>query len=96
MKKYLIACAVALTMIAGCTSVPKTVVIDNTKIVVIKPHKSLFNCPQLGAFPDYKTLTNKQVADIIAKLYKYHKICSINIKQIEKFIEQAEINNKKG
>lgn len=87
MKPIIVITLVAL--LSACTTT-KSVIVDDSRVVVIAPPKSLFNCPQVGVIPDPKTLTNKQVADFITKLYKYHKTCGINMKQIEKFVEEAK------
>lgn len=88
MKPIVIIVAACLAL-AACTTT-KTVPLDKSKIIVIDPPKVLFNCPQLGEIPDPKTLTNKKVAEFIAKLYKYNKVCKINMDKIEKYIEEAK------
>lgn len=73
--------------LAGCNTT-RTITVTDT--VVVKPPQTLFNCPQIGPVPNPETLTNQEVADFIAKLYRYNKICGINMTQIEKYVADAE------
>lgn len=92
MNKIVIALA-AMLCIAGCTTT-RTIVNDQSEFVVVRPPSSLFNCPQIGKIPNPATLTNKQVAEFIEKLYKYNKVCKINMDQIRAFIDAAEAKYK--
>lgn len=89
MKALLVVPLILLLAVSGCQNEPK-VVFKEGKVIVIDPPKNLFNCPQLGKIPNPETLTNKQVAEFIEKLYKYHKTCGINMNKIQKYIEQAK------
>jgi hypothetical protein len=65
-----------------------------TKIEVIEPPKSLYNCPQIKTIPDPETLTNQEVADFISLLYQHNKTCGISLDKIEAFVERAKVLNK--
>ncbi|PCJ96744.1 MAG: hypothetical protein COA52_00625 [Hyphomicrobiales bacterium] len=67
---------------------------SETNSVIVTPPNNLYNCPQLRRIPNPETLTNQQVADTIGKLYKYNKICKINMNNIKKFVNEAKILNK--
>lgn len=73
--------------LVGCQTTERVSAINT---VVISPPATLFNCPQLGKLPNPDTLTNQEVADVISKLYRYNKICKINMTEIQKFVESAE------
>lgn len=87
--KYIAALVLLLTL-GGCmtSKVEPPVVINRT--IVISPPETLFNCPQIGKLPNWETLTNQQLADLIEKLYRYNKICKINMNAIEEYVAKAQ------
>ena len=85
MKNVLIIVFISIFLV-GCNSTKRISAINTT---VITPPATLYNCPQLGKLPNPETLTNQEVADVISKLYRYNKICKINMDQIQKFVEAA-------
>jgi len=95
MKSIIIAVTVCLAL-SGCMT-PKTVVVDDSKFIVIVPPKTLMNCPQVGKAPNPETLTNKQIADYISKLRRYSQECKINMDAIERYVAkmQKEFEGKK-
>ncbi len=87
--KALVAIILTLPLAAGCTTT-KSVVLDQSRVVVITVPKNLLDCPQIGKLPNPETLTNKQVAQVIEKLYRYNRTCGINMQQIQDYIEKAK------
>jgi hypothetical protein len=85
--KYLML-ILSVIVLSACQSASRNLPAIDT--VVITPPSTLYNCPQLGKLPDPETLTNQQVADVIEKLYRYNKICGINMNEIRKFVEKAK------
>lgn len=79
-------------ILIGCQSSAKIQIVEQTKIVI--PPEELFQCPELKNYPNPKTLTNYQVAQIIAKLAKNNSICRNNIEAIENYLIQARENAK--
>lgn len=94
MKSVIVAMILSL-LVAACSNTRLTQTLDQTTVTVVNPPKSLYNCPQVGKIPDPETLTNQEVADFIEKLYRYQKICKINIEKIRQYVERANrIHNK--
>lgn len=89
--KAIVIAVVAAVLLAGCQSTPK-VNIQNDRFIVIEPPTALLKCPVAGPVPKFDTLTNKQVADYIDKLYKARNVCAINIQQIKAYIAKAKAN----
>ena len=92
MKSIIVATMVSLLMLsAGCTSTKREVV-TQTKYVVIKPPKALFDaCPAAPKPPKSETLTNQQVISYINTLYKSLQKCNISMQQIQKFVRDSEV-----
>lgn len=88
--KLLITSLIALSLIAGCTTTKAPVYIDKSELVIIEPPKSLYNCPLPPKPPRADTLTNRQVVEYIDKVYSALVKCGINMRQIEKFVEDAK------
>lgn len=74
--------------ITGCQTTKNPVI--KTQIVVVEPPANLFSCPQIkkSDIPDPNTATNRQVVEFINKLYKYNKICGINMNSIQTYISK--------
>ena len=75
-----------MPLIAACT--PK-VRFTPMQTVIVKPPESLYNCPGT-TIPQIKRMTNQQVADLIAKLYRNNERCVISIRNIRAYINKAE------
>jgi hypothetical protein len=56
----------------------------------------MYHCPVLKEFPDWKTLTDAQVAKTVVTLYKNNLTCKSSIESIRKFLKDADAINKKG
>jgi hypothetical protein len=64
--------------------------------MVVHPADAMYHCPVLKEFPDWKTLTDAQVAKTIVTLYKNNITCKSSIESIRKFLKDADAINKKG
>ena len=85
MKKYILILALLL---AGCN---ETQTISTYKYMVLKPDEAMYNCPVLKQFPNWKTLTDSQVAKVIIQLQKNNLTCKSSVESIRKFLEEAKV-----
>lgn len=92
MKKIIIAIGLGL-FLAGCN---ETQIVQTTKYMVVHPDEAMYYCPVLKEFPDWKTLTEKQVAQTVVKLYKNNLTCKSSIESIRKFLNDSDVIVKKG
>ncbi len=89
MKKILlIAAALGL---AACNPNDPASLITTYKYVVVHPAEAMYECPVLKNFPKWQTLTDAQVARVIAELYKNNITCKSSIESIRKFLADAEV-----
>lgn len=65
-------------------------VVTKEKLVPIVPDDSMYICPVVKAFPDTKTLTDIQVARLIAQLYNNNMTCKNSMESIKKYVSQAK------
>jgi hypothetical protein len=72
-------------LLAGCVSAPLT----SERHVVVAPPEDLYNC-QLVNFPDYRTLTDKQVARLITDLHRANVTCKTSLDAVKAYIEKAK------
>ena len=91
MKKVILLFPLLLT---ACASQPMTI---STKLIVVTPPNSMYNCPIVTQFPDYKTLDDIKVARLIIKLYRNNKECKYSLNSIKKYLNKESdiINNSK-
>ena len=90
MKKIFLLFALFL---AGCNQ-PQ--VITTYKYLVINPDEAMYYCPVLKQFPDWKTLTDAQVAKTLVQLHKNNLTCKSSIESIRKFLKDADMKVKEG
>jgi hypothetical protein len=90
MKKLLL---LSSLLLAGCN---ETEVVRSYKYMVVHPDEAMYNCPVLKQFPDWKTLTDAQVAKTVVTLYKNNLTCKSSIESIRKFLNEADAITKKG
>ncbi len=89
MKKILlIAAALGL---AACNPNDPASLLTTYKYVVVHPAEAMFTCPLLKQFPRWQTLTESEVARIIATLYKNNVTCKSSIESIRKFLDDAQV-----
>jgi len=90
MKKYIILLAL---LVAGCN---EQQVVQTTKWMVVHPDEAMYYCPVLKQFPDWKNLTDSQVAKLIIQLHKNNITCKSSIDTIKTFLNNADDTIKKG
>lgn len=86
MKKLVLLFALLL---AGCNE-PQQIV-TSYRYLVVHPDEAMYNCPVLKQFPDWKTLTDAQVAKVIVQLHKNNITCKSSIESIRKFLNEADV-----
>lgn len=90
MKKYIIILAL---LVSGCN---ETQVIQTKKWMVVHPSEAMYHCPVLKQFPDWRTLTDSQVAKLVVQLQKNNITCKSSIESIRKFLKDSDVIIKKG
>jgi hypothetical protein len=79
--------------VAACN---ETQIVQTTKYLVVHPDEAMYHCPVLKQFPEWKTLTDKEVAKTVLTLYKNNITCKSSIESIRKFINDSDVIVKKG
>jgi hypothetical protein len=82
-----IAAVLAMLMLAGCNT--PTAYLVTTKFIAIEIPPDLYQC-QVTAIPDYKTLTDRQVAKLLTALYRDNVTCKTSMDAIKKYVEDAK------
>jgi hypothetical protein len=86
--KLLPVVALAL-LVSGCLHT-KTPVIKSERLIVVAPPDNLYRCDLIKELPDASTLTETQVARLIARLYKDNKTCKLSMDALRKHIQKAK------
>lgn len=81
-------------LLAGCNSQEQ--IVTTYKYMVVHPDEAMYNCPVLKNFPNWKTLTDAQVAKTVVQLHKNNLTCKSSIESIRKFLNNADQTIKKG
>lgn len=85
MKKLLL----LTLLLAGCNDTQQ--VVTSYKYLVVHPDEAMYNCPVLTQFPNWKTLTDSQVAKTLVILHKNNLTCKSSIESIRKFLKEADM-----
>jgi hypothetical protein len=89
MKKILLIAAVL--GLAACNSNDPASLVTTYKYIVVHPDEAQFYCPILEKFPRWQTLTESEIARIIAQLYKNNITCKSSLVSIKKFLDDAQV-----
>jgi hypothetical protein len=81
-------------LLAGCNE--QTQVVTTYKYMVVHPAEAMYYCPVLKEFPNWKTLTDSQVAKLIVHLQRNNLTCKSSIESIRKFLNESDLIIKKG
>ena len=92
MKKF-IPLLIAVLLV-GCND--QNQILTSYKYMVVHPDEAMYNCPVLKEFPNWKTLTDSQVAKVVVQLHKNNLTCKSSIESIRKFLDDADQTIKKG
>lgn len=85
--KSLLAVVAAGMLLASCTE-EEQVLVQKYHIVQVPPQ--LYNCPVVQTFPQVKTLTERQVANLIVQLHSNNLTCRQSLDAIRRYLAQAE------
>jgi uncharacterized lipoprotein YajG len=86
MKKIILLLAVVL--LASCND--QTQVVTSYRHMVVHPDEAMYYCPVVKEFPNWKTLTDSQVAKLVVQLHKNNLTCKSSIESIRKFLNEAD------
>jgi uncharacterized lipoprotein YajG len=86
MKKIILLLAVVL--LASCND--QTQVVTTYRHMVVHPDEAMYYCPVVKEFPNWKTLTDSQVAKLVVQLHKNNLTCKSSIESIRKFLNEAD------
>lgn len=86
MKKIILLLGVML--LASCND--QSQIVQSYKYMVVHPSEAMYYCPVLEQFPNWKTLTDSQVAKLIVQLQKNNLTCKSSIESIKKFLQEAD------
>lgn len=76
-------------LLAGCNDTQQ--VVTSYKYLVVHPDEAMYTCPVLKQFPDWRTLTDAQVAKTLVTLHKNNLTCKSSIESIRKFLKEADM-----
>ena len=93
MRKLILTVIISLFLI-GCND--QSQVLTSYKYMVVHPDEAMYKCPVLKEFPNWKTLTDSQVAKVVVQLHKNNLTCKSSIESIRKFLDDADQTIKKG
>lgn len=65
-------------------------VITSYKYMVVHPAEAMYECPVVKEFPNWKTLTDSQVAKLVVKLHQNNLTCKSSIESIRAFLDKEE------
>jgi hypothetical protein len=85
----------ALLLLTACAS-PEPVVVTSTKYRVVMPEDSMFTCETVSRFPEPRTLTDLQVARLLAELHQNNVRCRNSMQAIRQFLDDAKIRVEEG
>ena len=86
MKKIILLLAVVL--LASCND--QTQVVTTYRHMVVHPDEAMYYCPVVKEFPNWKTLTDSQVAKLVVQLHKNNLTCKSSIESIRKFLNDTD------
>ena len=79
-KMLLVASALLLSSCAGTSFIP-----TKTVAKFIKPEDTYLHCDLIGTMPDYRTLKDTEVAELLNQLYADNKVCKNNMDALKQF-----------
>ena len=77
-------------VLAGCNQAKETQVVTTYKYLVVHPDEAMYYCPVLKEFPNWRTLTDAQVARTVVQLQKNNLTCKSSIESIRKFLKTTD------
>lgn len=84
----------AALFLAGCEDTKQ--VVTTYKYMVVHPDEAMYHCPVLKGFPDWRTLTDAEVARTVVQLHKNNLTCKSSIESIRKFLKDSDARIRRG
>ena len=78
----------ATILLTSCND--QSQVITSYKYMVVHPSEAMYYCPLLKEFPNWKTLTDAQVAKTVIQLQKNNLNCKSSMESIKAFLDKEE------
>lgn len=78
----------ATILLTSCND--QTQVITSYKYMVVHPAEAMYYCPVVKEFPNWKTLTDSQVAKLLVRLHQNNLDCKSSIESIRAFLNKEE------
>jgi len=94
MKPIIFPLIIAGLFLAGCQDNQQ--VVTTYRYMVVHPDQAMYYCPVLKEFPNWKTLTDEQVAKTVVQLHKNNLTCKSSIESIRKFLDDANERMKRA
>lgn len=82
-----------MTIIITClllTACNETKTVTEYRYMVAHPDEAMYYCPVLKKIPDWRTLTDAQVAQTVVTLYKNNITCKSSLESIREFLRRAD------
>ena len=92
MKKVIL--LVGIMLLASCND--QTQIVQSYRHMVVHPDEAMYYCPVIKEFPNWKTLTDSQVARLIVQLQKNNLTCKSSIESIRKFLKNSDARAKRA
>lgn len=92
MKRYLLLLMLPL-LLTGCMSLGsgKKVLVPVKEQIIVMPPAILFtSCPDIPELPSGDDYTQRDVANLVVKLYKAGKLCKDNLEAVEQYLLRAK------
>jgi|694.fasta_scaffold105391_8 hypothetical protein len=78
----------ATILLTSCND--QSQVITSYRYMVVHPSEAMYYCPVLKEFPNWKTLTDAQVAKTVIQLQKNNLNCKSSMQSIKSFLDKEE------
>ncbi|QIG66050.1 hypothetical protein phiOC_p408 [Ochrobactrum phage vB_OspM_OC] len=95
MKKILVG-LMMLFAVSACTLTPKPQIIIRTVHTVVIPDEAMYNCPVMRRYPNFKTLTDGQIAKLLVELDNNNRTCRASLDAIKKYLEESKRKIESG
>ena len=83
-----------MSVLTACAQ-PEPLLIRDRPVVFI-PDDQYFYCPVVAEFPDFETLTDEQIADLVIILDTYNRDCrdSMNALRVQLYAARAQLEQE--
>ena len=92
MKKLIL--LIGVFLLASCNDTQQ--VVRTYRHMVVHPDEAMYYCPVVKQFPNWKTLTDSQVAKLVVQLHKNNLTCKSSIESVRTFLKEADRRVKRA